>query len=395
MQHGRQLWRIIGILTTVVMTVVGVSAASAQTDRPAQVATTTYVVKSGDCCWSRIAARFAMTANQLMTLNNTTSTMLLVGQRIQVPATEASNTTSTTPTTPTTVQTGAVSYVVKSGDCCWSRIATRYGVTLAQLLALNNATTATPLIVGRSIRVPAGDSVPVTTSSTAPSTTVPGGGGGTSSAACIPSGVSSYASTWDPQRRWRVAKPNQYQLHVWYPKIGPEGPVVMIGGSLSYGVAEMLTRDLVAAGYGPVCVDARIGRQMAPLSTGQGGLNIAKRLKAAFPSTGVRWNVSLGNNDINAVSLTTAINRIQPILDAIGATTHPVTWSNLASCRTAEYRAKEASFNAALATKALAVHDWASIIRANPSLLISDCLHVAWSGNTIRSSSLVALFGRT
>jgi len=46
-------------------------------------------------------------------------------------------------------------YVVRQGDGGWWKLAHGQGVTLAQLLAANHATTATPLRVGQTIRMPA------------------------------------------------------------------------------------------------------------------------------------------------------------------------------------------------------------------------------------------------
>ena len=339
-----------------------------------QGGTTAYVVQESDCCWREIAARYGITASQLMALNDSDSPLLRVGQVVVVPAggqvaTEQAITPSATVPSSNTADTSP---------------------------AESNAADTSPVDTSPVDTDPA-DTSPVDTSpdDTSPADTGPADSSPASSGTCIPAGTSSAPSKWDPEHRWRVAKPNRFQLHVFYEQAGPKGPVVSIGGSLSYGVAEVLTRDLVNAGYGPICVDARIGRQMAPVGGGQGGLNIAKRLKAVYPGQNVRWYAAFGNNDINSVSPATAVKRIQAILDVIGTTKHPVVWSNLVSCRTPEYKAKEAAFNAGLSTLNVVVHDWASIVRKQPKLLISDCLHVGFAGNKVRAASVMDVFAET
>jgi LysM repeat protein len=46
-------------------------------------------------------------------------------------------------------------YVVRAGDGGWWRIAHAHGVPMAQLLAANHATTATPVRTGQTIQLPA------------------------------------------------------------------------------------------------------------------------------------------------------------------------------------------------------------------------------------------------
>jgi LysM repeat protein len=46
------------------------------------------------------------------------------------------------------------SYVVKAGDSGWWKVAHAHNVSLSQLLAANHATTATPLRVGQTVKLP-------------------------------------------------------------------------------------------------------------------------------------------------------------------------------------------------------------------------------------------------
>lgn len=49
----------------------------------------------------------------------------------------------------------ARTYVVKAGDGGWFKVAQEHHVSLSQLLAANKATTATPLRVGQTLKLPA------------------------------------------------------------------------------------------------------------------------------------------------------------------------------------------------------------------------------------------------
>ena len=49
-----------------------------------QSATEIYTVKSGDSYW-KIARKYGMTSTELMSLNNTSSALIRVGQKILVP----------------------------------------------------------------------------------------------------------------------------------------------------------------------------------------------------------------------------------------------------------------------------------------------------------------------
>ncbi len=55
---------------------------------------------------------------------------------------------------PHKAQAPARSYVVRAGDGGWFKVAHAHGVSLSQLLAANKATTATPLRVGETLKLP-------------------------------------------------------------------------------------------------------------------------------------------------------------------------------------------------------------------------------------------------
>jgi len=118
--------------------VLKVSEDSAQNQKPtastpSNSSTTTYTVKSGDSLWA-IANKFNMTVAQLQQLNNISGTLIYPGQVLKVKG-ETANNTNPPATNPS--NSGTTTYTVKSGDSLWA-IANRYGMTVDQLMSLNN-----------------------------------------------------------------------------------------------------------------------------------------------------------------------------------------------------------------------------------------------------------------
>jgi len=102
---------------------------------------TTYTVQAGDTLFS-IARRFGLTVEELMALNNLTSTNLQIGQVLIV---------SREITTPTPPPTNTQVYTVQAGDTLFS-IARRFGMTVEELMSLNNLT-STSLQIGQQLLV--------------------------------------------------------------------------------------------------------------------------------------------------------------------------------------------------------------------------------------------------
>ena len=123
--------------------------------------TTTYTVVKGDYL-SKIANKYGVTVAQLKSWNNLSSDLILIGQKLKVNATTSVASTSTTSTTNTTKNTAAsttttTTYTVVKGDYL-SKIANKYGVTVAQLKSWNNLSSDL-ILIGQKLKVNATTSV--------------------------------------------------------------------------------------------------------------------------------------------------------------------------------------------------------------------------------------------
>lgn len=94
----------------------------------------TYVVKPGDTLYA-IASRYNTTVNEIQRFNNLTSTVLSIGQVLQIPS--SSN--------------NYITYVVQRGDTLFS-IASRYNTTVDAIMRLNNLT-SNVLSIGQVLRI--------------------------------------------------------------------------------------------------------------------------------------------------------------------------------------------------------------------------------------------------
>lgn len=127
------------------------STAPSETDKPnnedkEEVAPTppasdssAYTVKRGDSLYA-IASKHGLTLAQLRELNNLSGSLILPGQQLVVTGTTQTGPTPTTPgtaTDPSTPSSPSSAYTVQRGDSLYA-IASRHGLTLAQLRELNN-----------------------------------------------------------------------------------------------------------------------------------------------------------------------------------------------------------------------------------------------------------------
>ena len=99
----------------------------------------TYIVKKGDTLYS-IANSYGTTINKIMSLNNLNSSLLLIGQELLIP------------TDNSITETNYPVYTVASGDTLYS-ISKRYNVSVDSIKALNNLK-SNLLMVGQRLQIP-------------------------------------------------------------------------------------------------------------------------------------------------------------------------------------------------------------------------------------------------
>ena len=98
-----------------------------------------YTVKSGDNLYS-IAKNYNTSVDDIKTLNNLTSNLLSIGQKLRIPV-------NSTSISPENVET----YVVQSGDTLY-KIANYYNMSVKELMELNNLT-SNVLSIGQVLKV--------------------------------------------------------------------------------------------------------------------------------------------------------------------------------------------------------------------------------------------------
>ncbi|ENW78096.1 hypothetical protein F909_03779 [Acinetobacter sp. ANC 3929] len=134
-----------------------------------KVATKSYTVKRGEYL-KLIADRYALSNQELADLTSglTASSSLFVGQKINVPLHEVSQTQETPEPTKNSVKYENVSastsyktesYTVQRGDTL-SSIATKAKISLSELAELNNLKSNSGVRLGQSLKIPAGSTVP-------------------------------------------------------------------------------------------------------------------------------------------------------------------------------------------------------------------------------------------
>jgi len=98
-----------------------------------------YVVKSGDTLYLN-AQRYGTSVSALKQANNLAGNTLYIGQRLSIPSAGA-------------ITSDTTSYTVKSGDTPYF-IAQRYGISLNQLLSINNLKSWSQIYPGQILKLP-------------------------------------------------------------------------------------------------------------------------------------------------------------------------------------------------------------------------------------------------
>ena len=148
----------------------GTASTSSSSNSKTNTSSTTYTVKSGDTL-SGIAKKYGTTYTAIMNLNGMKSTLIKVGQKLQVSGTASTSTStssSSTSTSSSKTNTNTTTYTVKSGDTL-SGIAKKYGTTYTTIMNLNGLK-STFITVGQKLKVSGTASTTSSTSSTASTT---------------------------------------------------------------------------------------------------------------------------------------------------------------------------------------------------------------------------------
>ncbi|RBW67984.1 autolysin [Bacillus taeanensis] len=98
----------------------------------AEGTSSTYTVKAGDSLWA-ISNQFGTSVSSIKSLNNLSSDIIYVGQKLRVSGTAESTTAASVSTT---------SYTVKSGDSLWA-ISQKFNTSVNALMKANNLSSST------------------------------------------------------------------------------------------------------------------------------------------------------------------------------------------------------------------------------------------------------------
>ncbi|WP_338838865.1 LysM peptidoglycan-binding domain-containing protein [Kurthia gibsonii] len=125
---------------------------SKQAQKTAQKTTTqdTYKVVSGDTL-SKIAQKYGTSYQQIMSLNNLSSTTIYPGQTLKVSGSKQQTTTNNQATASKPANTASGTYTVVKGDTL-SKIAQAHNTTYTQLMETNNLS-STMIYVGQTLQV--------------------------------------------------------------------------------------------------------------------------------------------------------------------------------------------------------------------------------------------------
>lgn len=112
----------------------------------ANASASSYVVKKGDTL-SKIANKYKTTVKELKSMNNLSSDLILINQKLTISNNDVQNTTTTTTTSNSTAKASSTSstsktYTIVSGDSL-IKIANKFSISLGELKQWNNLTSTT------------------------------------------------------------------------------------------------------------------------------------------------------------------------------------------------------------------------------------------------------------
>ncbi len=182
---------------------------------------------------------------------------------------------------------------------------------------------------------------------------------------------------------WQVA---------FHSEVGPRGPVVVVGDSLTLGAENATMRELLAGGYGPICIDGGVSRRMTVGGTSSvsNAVNVIARIKASDPwwaKPDVRWVLAIGTNDVRQLDQSAAYSStIQVGITAVGTSNFPICWVDVRTRREG-WAPFETQWNTAMHIPGVTVIGWAAAVAATPETYMygyPDWVHLLSAGNVLR-----------
>jgi lysophospholipase L1-like esterase len=171
-------------------------------------------------------------------------------------------------------------------------------------------------------------------------------------------------------------------------EVRPNGPVALVGDSLTYAAWSYLPAVFVRRNWGPFQIEARSGRKTTTtLSTATSGLEAVRRIREGGFDPEL-WIIALGTNDARSTYSTpgAATAMIEAMLAEIGSG-HDVIWIDV---YLRDHDAQADAWNAALRSAALrhrrlTIADWQSVVDANPQWVVDDGVHLDITGSLARN----------
>lgn len=219
---------------------------------------------------------------------------------------------------------------------------------------------------------------------------------------CLQSGYATTTVGTAPNTWKRISKPETtYPWLIGFRSTaGPRGAIVVVGDSLTVYSFNTTMNELIALGYGPICMDASVGRMASPKPSGSrstSGAGVVERIKASdavWRLDNTTWVLALGTNDVAYGSSSTmteyATAHIADVRTAIGVLRVPQYWVNVRTLRPTT-QSKEDTWNSLLAAPGVTVIDWSAAVSRVPGVDINatDLVHLTTAGNAVRVPLLI------
>lgn len=216
---------------------------------------------------------------------------------------------------------------------------------------------------------------------------------------CLPASA-AHATAGAPGETWTLGTVNSVWQVGFRAAAGVHGGVVLVGDSLTLRSLHETMTALIAAGYGPICVDAGHGREISLIngpSAVSTGLDVIRRIAASDPVWGaatLTWVVALGTNDVVWAPAGRTPHwvggQIGAARAAIPAGAGRIMWVEVRTGRTYTQHL-ENLWNQSLVGHG-AIVGWSAAVGTAPSLHLrsDDLIHLTHVGTALRLQLLIA-----